>query len=206
MARQRKAFLTDVLTGETVEVLRGTPEYEQYKEQGYLSREQLSHREEYQPDIIGSPEEINTDYPEADDRELLKNKIEDMYSDITDAIYEIPDERTTYENHKANYIDLTDSKQMLLNMVDDLYAENDDDTANEHIKNVLPEILKYVEAIRYDSDGNNVEFYVTRIAHLLNNGRPLSFYQASTLGNADTFKGGYTGWYDVASRVTDRYV
>ena len=124
MARQRKAFLTDVTTGETVEVLRGTPEYEQYKEQGYFSREQLSHRKEYQPDVIESPEEINTDYPEADDRELLKNKIEDMYSDITDAIYEIPDEITTYENHKANYIDLTDSKQMLLNMVDDfLYYE-----------------------------------------------------------------------------------
>ncbi len=204
MARQRKAFLTDVTTGETVEVLRGTPEYEQYKEQGYLSREQLSHRKKYQPDVIESPEEINTDYPEADDRELLKNKIEDMYSDITDAIYEIPDERTTYENHKANYIDLTDSKQMLLNMVDDLYAENDDDTANEHIKNVLPEILKYVEAIRYDSDGNNVEFYVTRIAHLLNNGRPLSFFQASTLGNADVFKGNYHDWYEINSRVTDR--
>lgn len=204
MARQRKAFLTDVFTGETVEVLRGTPEYEQYKEQGYLSREQMSHRADYQPDIIESPEETNTDYPEADDRELLKNKIEDMYNDITDAIYEIPDERTTFENHKANYIDLTDSKQMLLNMVDDLYAENDDDIANEHIKNVLPQILKYVEAIRYDSDGNNVEFFITRIAQLLNNGRPLSFYQASTLGNSTDFTGTPLGWYEKSSIFTER--
>lgn len=203
---KRKATLTDVETGHVVEVERGTPEYERYKEQGYISKEQMSHRKEYQPDEIESPEEINTDYPQADEKELLKNKIEDMYNDITDAIYEIPDERTTYENHRANYIDLRDSKQTLLNMVDDLYAENDDDITNQHIKNVLPEILKYVEAIRYDSDGNNVEFYITRIAHLLNNGRPLSFYQASTLGNADTFKGNYTGWYDISSRVTDRYI
>jgi len=58
---QRRATMRDIDTGETRIVLRGTEEYEQVKEEGWLSNEQISHRkeyrEDYQPDYIDEPED-----------------------------------------------------------------------------------------------------------------------------------------------------
>lgn len=209
--KRRIANLTNVETGEFASALRGTREYNKLKKQGYLSREQMSHRKEYKkpdyyvPDYIEEPEETYTDYPEADEQELLKERIEDMYNAITQKIDEIPNEKITYEHHQANFNDLTDSKQELLNMVDDLYAESDNDLVNQYIKTVLPKISSLVEAIYYDSDSDTIEFHISMIANLLNKGQALTFEQASTLGNASDFTGRPLGWYEKSSMLRERF-
>ena len=203
---KRRATLTDLNTGEVVTVERGTPEYESYIEQGYISKEKLSHQREYQPDEIESPQEINTDYPTADEAELLKQRIEEMYDAITQKLEEIPNEKVTYVHHTANYRDLTDTKQELLSMVDDLFAESDDTVIAMYIQSVLPQISNYVETIYYDSDDDQIEFHITMIAKLLNKGQALTMEQAQSIGNAtDYSKGQPLGWYEKSSMLRDRY-
>lgn len=201
MARQRKAFLTDVTTGETVEVLRGTPEYEKYKEQGYVSREQMSHRKEYQPDVIESPEEINTDYPHVDEKELLKERIDDMLDTIQGKIDEIPDEKQIRHYY---HIDLTEQKQMLHSMVDDLYAEAEsDDEANLYLKTMYPTISDLVQLIIWDSTQEEVETHITMLAKVLERGS-IDINTATILGRMGEYNGGQYGWYEQSSRFTER--
>lgn len=201
MARQRKAFLTDVTTGETVEVLRGTPEYEQYKEQGYVSREQMSHRKEYQPDVIESPEEKDTDYPHVDEKELLKERIDDMLDTIQGKIDEIPDEKQIRHYY---HIDLTEQKQMLHSMVDDLYAEAEsDDEANLYLKTMYPTISDLVQLIIWDSTQEEVETHITMLAKVLERGS-IDINTATILGRMGEYNGGQYGWYEQSSRFTER--
>lgn len=201
MARQRKAFLTDVTTGETVEVLRGTPEYEQYKEQGYVSREQMSHRKEYQPDVIESPEENDTDYPHVDEKELLKERIDDMLDTIQGKIDEIPDEKQIRHYY---HIDLTEQKQMLHSMVDDLYAQAEsDDEANLYLKTMYPTIADLVQLIIWDSTQEEVEIHITMLAKVLERGS-IDINTATILGRMNEYNGGQYGWYEQSSRFTER--
>ena len=201
MARQRKAFLTDVLTGETVEVMRGTPEYEQYKQQGYVSREQMSHRKEYQPDVIESPEENDTDYPHVDEKELLKERIDDMLDTIQGKIDEIPDEKQIRHYY---HIDLTEQKQMLHSMVDDLYAEAEsDDEANLYLKTMYPTISDLVQLIIWDSTQEEVETHITMLAKVLERGS-IDINTATILGRMGEYNGGQYGWYEQSSRFTER--
>lgn len=201
MARQRKAFLTDVLTGETVEVMRGTPEYEQYKQQGYISREQMSHRKEYQPDVIESPEENYTDYPHVDEKELLKERIDDMLDTIQGKIDEIPDEKQIRHYY---HIDLTEQKQMLHSMVDDLYAEAEsDDEANLYLKTMYPTISDLVQLIIWDSTQEEVETHITMLAKVLERGS-IDINTATILGRMGEYNGGQYGWYEQSSRFTER--
>ena len=201
MARQRKAFLTDVTTGETVEVMRGTPEYEQYKQQGYISREQMSHRKEYQPDVIESPEENDTDYPHVDEKELLKERIDDMLDTIQGKIDEIPDEKQIRHYY---HIDLTEQKQMLHSMVDDLYAEAEsDDEANLYLKTMYPTISDLVQLIIWDSTQEEVETHITMLAKVLERGS-IDINTATILGRMGEYNGGQYGWYEQSSRFTER--
>lgn len=201
MAKQRKAFLTDVTTGETVEVMRGTPEYEQYKQQGYISREQMSHRKEYQPDVIESPEENDTDYPHVDEKELLKERIDDMLDTIQGKIDEIPDEKQIRHYY---HIDLTEQKQMLHSMVDDLYAEAEsDDEANLYLKTMYPTISDLVQLIIWDSTQEEVETHITMLAKVLERGS-IDINTATILGRMGEYNGGQYGWYEQSSRFTER--
>lgn len=203
---KRMATMYDPQTDEWAVVERGTPEYEMFKQQGYLSREQMAHRKEYQPDEIESPQETNTDYPTADEAELLKQRIEEMYDAITQKLEEIPNEKVTYVHHTANYRDLSDTKQELLSMVDDLFAESDETVIAMYIQSVLPQISNYVEAIYYDSDDDQIEFHITMIAKLLNKGQALTMEQAQSIGNTtDYTKGQPLGWYEKSSILRDRY-
>ena len=204
----------DPYSQEFAYVQRGTKEYKKFKKQGYLSKQQLSHRQEYKewyketfkPDEIESPEETDTDYPEADERELLKERIEDMYDTIIQKLDEIPNDKTTYSHHQPVVHDLTESKQTLISMVDDLYAESDDnDLVNMYLRTVLPQIATYVDAIYYDSDSDSIEYHISLIAKLLNKGQALSFEQASTLSNTTDYTGQPLGWYEKSSMLRDRY-
>lgn len=210
MARRkgRQATFTNIESGEMKKVSRGTKEFEKYKKKGWLTREQISHRKEYQPeytpDYIESPEEENTDYPEADDRELLKERIEDMYDTIIQKLDEIPNEK--YVSGKK-YMNLLDSKQMLFNLVDDLYGQAEsDDTVNYYLKTMLPKIAELVEAIYFDSTAEEVEYHLTLLAKILNQGNALSFEQASAMAESTELNiARPLGWYEKSSMLRDRF-
>ena len=198
----RRANFVDVDTGEMFSAKRGTKQYEKYKSKGYLTREQISHRKEYQPDIIEPPEEENTDYPEADDQELLKKKIEDMYNDVVQEINRIPDEKMV---KGRQWVDLSDSKQMLFNLVDELYANAEsDDEANSYLKFILPVISSLVEAVRYSSTQEDIETHISQLASALSGGA-IDLSVAKALGNMGDYQGNdYTGWYQYANGRDER--
>ena len=204
---KRKATMIDPETLEQAIVERGTQEYEQFKQQGYITKEQASHNEKYknlyQPDEIESPEETNTDYQTADEQELLKQRIEDMYDTIVQKLDEIPDEKEI--PHK--FLDLRDSKQTLFNLVDDLYAQADsDDTVNYYLRTMLPKIAELVEVIYYDSTEEDIDYHLTLLARILNNGNALSMEQAQSIGSTLEFKiTKPLGWYEKSSMLRDRY-
>lgn len=198
----RRANFVDVDTGEMFSAKRGTKQYEKYKSKGYLTREQISHRKEYQPDIIEPPEEEYTDYPEADDKEMLKQKIEDMYNSITQELDKIPDEK--YVKGRI-WIDLRDSKQMLFNLVDDLYAKAEsDDDANSYLIFIMPVICSLVEAVRHASTQEDVETHISQLASALSGGA-IDLSLAKALGNLGDYQGNdYLGWYQYTNGRDER--
>lgn len=204
---KRKATLIDPETLEKAIVERGTPAYEQFKEQGYISKEQASHNEKYkdlfQPDEIESPEETNTDYPDVDDKELLKQRIEDMYDTIMQRLDEIPDDKYV----EGKYIDLKDSKQMLFSLVDDLYAEAEsDDAVNYYLKMMMAKIVDLVEAIYWDSTEVELDYHLSLLANILNQGKALTFEQASTMAESTEIRAYRPlGYHEKSSMLRDRY-
>lgn len=190
MARRRRATLRDTMTGETRTVYRDTSEYQILKQEGWLSNEQISHRKEYKqdwtPDYLDDEyfendwDSIDDDYPTFDEKEELKQKIEDMYSDITQQIDDIPNEK--FLKGRIFY-DLTDSKQMLLNIVDDMYAESEsDDEINAYYKTMMPVISELVIAIKNDSTQEDLETHVSQLASVLQRGS-ISLDLAKSLGS-----------------------
>ena len=178
MARRRRATLRDTETGETRRVYRDTKEYLKLKQKGWLSNEQISHRKEYQeqwtPDYTDDSfaddnwDDNEEDYPTFDEKEALKQKIEDMYYNVTGELNDIPNEK--YLKGRIFY-DLTDSKQMLLNIVDDMYAEAEsDDEINAYYKTMMPVISELVIAIRNDSTQEELETHISQLASVLQRG------------------------------------
>lgn len=201
---QRRARMINVDTGEEIQVLRGTPEYEELKEEGWLSREQISHRkeyrEDYQPDFIDEPEE---DIIELDESELLKDKISEMYDVIRGKIESLPDERYFHKTKQPK--SLLEDKDMLLNAVDDFYADVDNDFEfDRYIESILPSVENLLNLITYDSDQSTVEFALTQLMNLLQGGT-LSSSMSKLLGNMQEFNGSYSGWYERSSRFSDIY-
>lgn len=201
---QRRARMVNVDTGEEMQVLRGTPEYEELREQGWLSREQISHRkeyrEDYQPDFIDEPEEETI---ELDESELLKDKISEMYDVIRGKIESLPDER--YFHKTKQPMSLLEDKDMLLNAVDDFYADVDNDFEfDRYIESILPSVENLLNLITYDSDQSSVEFALTQLMNLLQGGT-LSSSMSKLLGNMQEYNGSYSGWYERSSRFSDIY-
>lgn len=199
--KRRFANLTNIETGEFSKVLRGTREYNKLKKQGYLSREQMSHRTEYKPDFIESPPEENTDYPEADERELLKERIEDMLDTIQGKISEIPDDKLLRHYY---FIDLREQKQMFFSMIDDLYAQAEsDDDANYYLKTMYPTIADLVQLIIWDSTQEDLDTHLSLLATVLQRGT-IDLKTSEMLGRMGDYDGGVYGWYEQSSRFTER--
>ena len=181
---------------EVQRVPRGTLEYEKLKQNGWISNEQIGHKKEYReewtPDYTDDDyydeyvDDYEDDYPTFDEKEALKQKIEDMYGAVTGEIDEIPNEK--YLKGRIFY-DLTDSKQMLLNIVDDMYAEAEsDDDINAYYKTMMPVISELVIAIRNDSTQEELETHISQLASVLQRGA-ISLDLAKALGSMDEYKG-----------------
>lgn len=201
---QRRARMTNVETGEERQVLRGTQEYEELKKEGWLSKEQISHRkeyrEDYQPDFIDEPEEETIDL---DESELLKERISEMYDVIREKISAIPDER--YFPKIKTTLDFTEEKQQLFNVVDDFYADLDNDFEfDRYIEKVLPSVEGLIDIIKFDSDQNMCYYAFTQLMNILQGGS-LSDLVSKILGNMNDYNGSYSGWYERSSRFSDIY-
>lgn len=201
----RTATFIDVDTGEFFSAKRGTKQFEKYRSKGYLTREQISHRKEYQPDITEPPEEENTDYPEADEQELLKERIEDMYQKIWNKLGDIPDEKLLINTstREKYYFNLENSKQELINALDTLYEEADNDNAvNTYLKNMLPTIEQLVTDIAdHDSKQSDVQDHLTQLANVLSMGVMTEELQQS-LGNMFDYQfSNYQGYHQNGSNV-----
>lgn len=201
---QRKASMHNTETGEIRVVMRGTEEYEQLKQEGWLSKEQISHRkeyrEDYQPDYIDEPEESTIDVDESD---LLKDRISEMYDVIVGKIDEIPNER--YFHKTKTPVDFSEDKQMLYNAIDDFYADVDDTFRfDKYIEQVLPSVESLIEIIKFDSDQNTVYYAFTQLVNLLQGGT-ISDSMSKLLGNLNDYNGGYNGWYERSSRFSDMF-
>ena len=201
---QRRATMRDIDTGETRKVLRGTEEYEQLKQEGWLSNEQISHRKEYQqdyqPDYIDEPEDTYTD---VDEKELLMDRVSLMYDVIVGKVDDIPNER---QFHRPNrYVDYSEEKQMLFNAIDDFYAELDNTlTFDEYIEKVIPTVDGLIEIIKHSSDQDTVYMAFTQLINILQGGS-MSETMSKFLGNMDEYQGGYSGWYERSSRYSDTF-
>ena len=212
MARQRYAKMTNVETGESERVLRGTGEYEKLKQEGWLSREQISHRKEYQedwtPDYLDdedfedwSDDSVYDDFPDVDEEELLVNRIQDMFDQVYGVIQEIPNEKQI----RRNYVSLIDTKDTFVSLLKDLYAKADsDDDANAYLIMVLPTIEELVALIRWDSTQEDLDVHITQLATVLEGGA-LDSSLAKALGDTDSYQGVYSGWYEKGSRYSDTF-
>lgn len=195
--------MVDPQTSEVRKVLRGTPEYIDLKNEGWQSQEQLSHhkyRRDYEPDYTEEPEKTTTD---VDERELLKNRISEMYDKIVGKIDDIPDEKFYYKTR--TWIDYSDQKHVFYNMIDDLYAEMDDTFEfDKYIEKVMPTINVLIDIIINDSDQYNVDMAITQLANLLQR-RSLDVQVSKMLGTFDEFFGEPLGVHSNSSNVKDRY-
>ena len=201
---QRRATMRDIDTGETRKVLRGTEEYEQLKQEGWLSNEQISHRkeyrEDYQPDYIDEPEDTYTD---VDEKELLMDRVSVMYDVIVGKVDDIPNERQFHR--PSRYVDFSEEKQMLFNAIDDFYAELDSTlTFDEYIEKVIPTVDGLIEIIKHSSDQDTVYMAFTQLINILQGGS-MSETMSKLLGNMDEYQGGYSGWYERSSRYSDTF-
>ena len=187
----RKAHLISLITSEMKEVERGTSEYYKLVQEGWLSQEQLSHRkaqeiypEDYQPDFIEEPEEDNTDYPTTEIRDIIENRIIEMYDTILNVLGDIPIEKQVYSRgiKRVVIMDLSESKEELLNMLDDLYAQSEDeDTVNQYLLENESKIAELTIAVINDSEAEQVEYHLSLLALALNGGNPLSMEQAKRI-------------------------
>lgn len=201
---QRYATLRNVDTGETVRVLRGTDEYQYYKDEGWLSNEQVSHRkeyrEDYQPDYIDEPEDTYTD---VDEKELLMDRVSVMYDVVFGKVDDIPNERYFHQTH--SYVDFTDEKQKLFNAIDDFYADLDNPvTFDKYIDDNMSGIEGLIDIIKRDSDQYVVFNAFTQLLTLLQGGT-LSDTMSKLLGNMEDWQGSYQGWYEKSSRYSDTF-
>ena len=187
----RKATLTDIISGEFKTVERGTAEYYRLVQEGWLSREQVSHRkpedlypEEFEPDYI-EPEETETDYPQTDIRDIIEERIRDMYDTISNILGEIPDEKQLYSRStRTLYIrDTSEDRYVLLQMLDDLYGQTEDENiVNQYLIDNQDKIAELTTLVIRDSEAEELEAHLTQLAVALNNGNPLTPEMAKSLG------------------------
>lgn len=201
---QRRATMRDIDTGETRKVLRGTEEYEQLKEEGWLSNEQISHRkeyrEDYQPDYIDEPEET---YTEVDEKELLMDRVSIMYDIVVGRVDDIPEGR--YFHKTKSFVDFSEQKQMLFNAIDDFYSELDNTLSfDSYIESNMSSINDLIEIIKHDSDQDTVYMAFTQLLNVLQGGS-MSETMSKLLGNLDDYQGSYNGWYEKSSRYSDTF-
>ena len=201
---QRRATMRDIDTGETRKVLRGTEEYEQLKQEGWLSNEQISHRkeyqEDYQPDYIDEPEDTYTD---VDEKELLMDRVSVMYDIVVGRVDDIPEGR--YFHKSRTFVDFSEQKQMLFNAIDDFYAELDNTLSfDNYIDSNMSSINDLIEIIKHDSDQDTVYMAFTQLLNVLQGGS-MSETMSKLLGNLDDYQGSYSGWYEKSSRYSDTF-
>lgn len=201
---QRYATMRNIDTGETVKVLRGTEEYEQLKQEGWLSNEQVSHRkeyrEDYQPDYIDEPEDT---YTEVDEKELLMDRVSVMYDIVVGRVDTIPEAR--YFHKSRSYVDFSEQKQMLFNAIDDFYNELDNTLSfDNYIDRNMSDINDLIEVIKHDSDQDTVYMAFTQLLNVLQGGS-MSETMSKLLGNLDDYQGSYQGWYEKSSRYSDTF-
>ena len=201
--KQRIATMVDPQTSEVRKVLRGTPEYIDLKNSGWESQEQLSHkkyRRDYEPDYTEEPEETTTD---VDERELLKNRISEMYDKVYGKIDDIPDEK--FYHKTRTWVDYSQQKEVFYNMIDDLYAEMDNDFEfDKYIDSQMPTINALINVIIEDSDQYTVDMAITQLANILQR-HSLDPMVSRMLGTNDDFFGEPLGVHSNSSNVKDRY-
>ena len=201
--KQRIATMVDPQTSEVRKVLRGTPEYMDLKNSGWESQEQLSHkkyRSDYVPDYTEEPEETTTD---VDERELLKDRISEMYDKVYGKIGDIPDEK--FYHKTRTWVDYSQQKEVFYNMIDDLYAEMDSDFEfDKYIDSQMPTINALINVIIEDSDQYTVDMAITQLANILQR-HSLDPMVSRMLGTNYDFFGEPLGVHSNSSNVKDRY-
>ena len=201
----RIATMTDLSTGETIRVERGTAQYIDLKNQGWVSKEQISHmkyRRDYEPDYTDEPEESTTD---VDVKELLRQKAEEVYNKIFGQIDEHFPEYKSYHKPERR-VDYSEEKESTLSKIDDLYGSFDtDEEFINYIETIMPSVNTLLEVIELDSDQLRTERAISQLSILLNGGNALTPDVSKLIGNSDNFNGTPLGTHNNSSRVKDRY-
>ena len=189
----RKATLTSLITGEFKTVERGTEDYYKLVQEGWLSREQVSHRtpqqlypEEYTPDYIEEPEEEpDTEYPAPSIRDILEDRLQDMYDTIRNILDDLPFEKQFYDNPKHPYVqDTSEQRFYLLQLLDDLYGQSEDESVvNKYLLDNQELIADLTMLVVKDSESGWFEQHISQLAVALNHGNALTPDQAQELGD-----------------------
>lgn len=225
MARRKAAFI-NLVTGETVKVTRGTKRFEQFKKRGYITKQQASHlsqeklesrtqeqlakpqykkyREQYQPTETPPPEETDTDYPTITPDEIIRQRIDEMFERIDNSLRDIVNPATYFIHREPHPYDLTDTKQELISMLNDLVGQSENLVLlDSYLISIEPKVAEYSNAIQYDSQKEDIDYHISLLAQLLNHGNALSFEKASSLGNMNDFNGVPLGWHEQSSRLSE---
>ena len=225
MAR-RKATFINLVTGETFKVTRGTKKFETFKKRGYITKQQASHlsqekiqtrtqeqlkkpqykkyREQYQPQETPAPEETNTDYPTITPDEIIRQRIDTMFDRLDTSLRDIENPTVYYIRRTPHQYDLTDAKNELISMLNDLVGQSDNlELLDRYLMDIEPMVAEYSNAIQYDSTKEDIDTHLLLLAQLLNNGRALTFEKAKSFGNIHDFTGTPNGWYENSSRVSE---
>lgn len=190
---------------EVVRVQRGTQEYIDYKNAGWISNEQLGHQKytrDYTPDYTEEPEDSTT---EIDAQELLQDKVDEMF----EKLYGDIDER--YCDYKEYYrprriVEYTERKESTLLNVKDLFGSFDSDVELiNYVEKIMPSVDNLLEIIQKDSDQNRTEDAMDKLIILLNGFGVISLEQSQLLGNRDEFFGTPLGTHTNSSSIKDRY-
>ena len=186
--------LINVSTGEVIERGQGGIPYYKALKEGYIPEESIP------------PDEENTDYQQVLPEDRLRDKIDALFDRLETTLETIPLEKVTYSRRQPIFTDLSEERSMLISMLNDLVGSTDDyELLDSYLTAIEPKVSEYITLIIMDSESDMVEFHITQIAVLLNNGQPLSFNQASTLGNMQTFKGEPLSWYEQSSRIKESF-
>lgn len=211
----RHATLIDEDTGEAIRVERFSQDFVELAGKGYKTKQQLAHTRipesvpEYIPDeidILYDDYDDYDDYPVVDEYDILEDKINELYERIESELGTIPFEKVTYKNRHAQYMDLEESKQELIDMLRDLISNSSTGfILKDYLTEIEPKINEFITAIIYDSDDSMVEYHISQIARLLNHGEALTFEQATTIGSVHDIKTTGLGWYEKSSMFTERF-
>lgn len=187
--------MVNVDTGEVINRGQGGIPYYKALKEGFIPTEDTP------------PEDTAEEYPQFLPEDSIREKIDSLFDIIQTDLSGIPNPKVVFKKRTPVYIDLSEEKQMLYSMLDELVGNTEQGfVLDTYLTNIEPQVTECVTGIIVASTAEDVYFQITTLTRLLNYGNPLSFEQASTLGNMGDFKGyNYQGWYEQSSRLDERF-